>query len=173
MLNAAHRGVWECARHVYRTEGLRAFYRSYGTQVAMNVPFQALHFMAYEWSQARLNPARAYDPRAHALSGALAGALAASATTPLDVCKTVLNTQEGAWRAERLRDAAAHVLRASGARGFFRGLTARVLYQMPAAAICWLTYETFKHALATVSARTRPAPHPAPTPHTRWDEHDH
>lgn len=40
MLNSPYRGVWECARHVYRTEGLRAFYRSYGTQVAMNVPFQ-------------------------------------------------------------------------------------------------------------------------------------
>jgi hypothetical protein len=40
MLNSPYRGVWECARHVYRTEGLRAFYRSYATQVAMNVPFQ-------------------------------------------------------------------------------------------------------------------------------------
>lgn len=57
------------------------------------VVLQALHFMTYEWCQSMLNPARAYDPRAHALSGAAAGALAAAATTPLDVCKTVLNTQ--------------------------------------------------------------------------------
>ncbi|XP_075986873.1 mitochondrial iron transporter mitoferrin isoform X2 [Anticarsia gemmatalis] len=149
MLNSPYRGVWECARHVYRSEGARAFYRSYGTQVAMNVPFQALHFVTYEWCQSALNPARAYDPRAHALSGACAGALAAAATTPLDVCKTVLNTQEGPARAERLLDAGRHVLRASGPLGFFRGVQARVLYQMPAAAICWLTYETFKHALAT------------------------
>lgn len=40
MMNSQYRGVWECARHVYRAEGLRAFYRSYATQVAMNVPFQ-------------------------------------------------------------------------------------------------------------------------------------
>ncbi|XP_052752884.1 mitoferrin-like isoform X2 [Galleria mellonella] len=137
MLNSPYRGVWECARHVYRAEGLRAFYRSYGTQVAMNVPYTAA-----------LNPARAYDPRAHAAAGAAAGALAAAATTPLDVCKTVLNTQEAAARADGLLEAAGHVLRANGPLGFFKGVQARVLYQMPAAAICWLTYETFKHALA-------------------------
>ncbi|CAH1641672.1 unnamed protein product [Spodoptera littoralis] len=158
MLQSPYRGVWECARHVYRSEGARAFYRSYGTQVAMNVPFQALHFATYEACQARLNPARAYDPLAHALAGAAGGALAAAATTPLDVCKTVLNTQERAARADGLLDAAATVLRASGPRGFFKGVQARVLYQMPAAAICWLTYETFKHVLGGAGEDAPPAP---------------
>ncbi|CAH2230536.1 jg8864 [Pararge aegeria aegeria] len=147
MLNSPYRGVWECARHVYRAEGLRAFYRSYGTQVAMNVPFQALHFVTYEWCQSILNPRRAYEPKAHLVSGGLAGALAAAATTPLDVCKTVLNTQEAAARADGLAAAAALVLRSGGPLAFFRGVQARVLYQMPAAGICWLTYETLKHAL--------------------------
>ncbi|XP_052745067.1 mitoferrin-2 [Bicyclus anynana] len=157
MLHSPYRGVWECARHVYRAEGLRAFYRSYGTQVAMNVPFQALHFVTYEWCQSVLNPRRAYEPRAHLLSGALAGALAAAATTPLDVCKTVLNTQEAAARADGLAAAAALVLRAGGPLAFFRGVQARVLYQMPAAGICWLTYETLKHAL-TMDSSTEESP---------------
>ncbi|XP_045455444.1 mitoferrin [Melitaea cinxia] len=147
MANSPYRGVWECARHVYRAEGLRAFYRSYGTQVAMNVPFQALHFVTYEYAQSKLNPRRVYEPRAHLAAGACAGALAAAVTTPLDVCKTVLNTQEAG--AEGLLAAAALVLRAGGPRAFLRGVRARVLYQMPAAAICWLTYESLKHALTT------------------------
>ncbi|XP_061723248.1 mitoferrin-1-like isoform X3 [Cydia pomonella] len=151
MLNSPYRSVWECARRVYKAEGIRAFYRSYGTQVVMNVPFQSLHFVTYEWCQSLVNPSRKYDPRAHALSGACAGALAAAATTPLDVCKTVLNTQEVAARADGLAQAAALVLRATGPLGFFKGASARVLYQMPAAAICWLTYETLKHLLTTVS----------------------
>lgn len=173
MLNSQYRGVWECARHVYRTEGARAFYRSYGTQVAMNVPFQALHFVTYEWCQSILNPRRQYSPAAHALSGAAAGALAAAATTPLDVCKTVLNTQEAA-RAEGLVQAAAQVLRATGPLGFLKGVRPRVLYQMPAAAICWFTYETFKHAFAAPDDETAPpvsasapagsAPPPPPPP---------
>lgn len=32
----------------------------------------------------------------------------------------------------------------AGPLGFFRGLSARVLYAMPATAICWSTYEFFK-----------------------------
>ncbi|XP_038219711.1 mitoferrin isoform X1 [Zerene cesonia] len=162
MLNSPYRGVWECARHVYRAEGLRAFYRSYGTQVTMNVPFQAVHFVTYEWCQSLLNPTRGYEPRAHLTAGACAGALAAAATTPLDVCKTLLNTQERG--AEGLAGAAALVLRTSGPRGFFKGVAARVLYQMPAAAICWLTYETLKHALITVELEEAPALRLAPEP---------
>lgn len=34
-----------------------------------------------------------------------------------------------------------------GPFGFFRGLSARVLFQMPSTAICWTTYEFFKYIL--------------------------
>ncbi|XP_060806934.1 mitoferrin-1 isoform X2 [Amyelois transitella] len=122
MLDSQYRSVWECARGVYRAEGIRAFYRSYGTQVAMNVPYTALHFVTYEWCQRALNPSRGYSPGAHAAAGA-----------------------------------AAAVLRAGGPPAFFRGVSARVLYQMPAAAICWLTYETFKHLLAPTEPRSEEA----------------
>lgn len=36
----------------------------------------------------------------------------------------------------------------AGVKGFFRGMLARVLYSMPATAICWSTYEFFKFYLA-------------------------
>lgn len=35
--------------------------------------------------------------------------------------------------------------------GFFKGLGARVLYSMPATAICWSTYEFFKFVLSKKS----------------------
>lgn len=40
------------------------------------------------------NPSRSYNPVAHMLSGAISGGVAAAITTPLDVCKTFLNTQQ-------------------------------------------------------------------------------
>lgn len=83
----------ECAIKVYRAEGFSAFYRSYGTQLAMNVPFQCVHFIVYEAMQNATNPDRAYNPLGHVISGGVSGALAAAFTTPLDVCKTLLNTQ--------------------------------------------------------------------------------
>lgn len=36
----------------------------------------------------------------------------------------------------------------AGPNGFFKGLGARVLYSMPATAICWSTYEFFKFMLS-------------------------
>lgn len=39
----------------------------------------------------------------------------------------------------------------AGPIGFFKGLGARVLYSMPATAICWSTYEFFKFILSNKS----------------------
>ena len=73
------------------------------------------------------------------VSGAMAGAIAAAATTPLDVCKTLLNTQQGGVRPQGMVEAFKIVYRLRGISGFFRGLNARILSQMPATAICWST----------------------------------
>ena len=59
----------------------------------MNVPFQCVHFIVYEAMQNATNPERVYNPMGHVVSGGVSGALAAAITTPLDVCKTLLNTQ--------------------------------------------------------------------------------
>jgi len=83
----------DCVVKIYRGEGLGAFYRSYGTQIVMNVPFQCVHFIVYEAMQNATNPNRNYNPMGHVVSGGVSGALAAAITTPLDVCKTLLNTQ--------------------------------------------------------------------------------
>ncbi|XP_041866159.1 mitoferrin-2 isoform X3 [Melanotaenia boesemani] len=159
MYNSPYRGVLDCVRAIWQKEGPAAFYRSYTTQLTMNVPFQALHFMTYEYLQELLNPHRQYNPSSHMLSGALAGAVAAAATTPLDVCKTLLNTQEfvavgssgqsqGAHRQiSGLAHAFRTVYRLGGLRGFLKGVQARVIYQMPSTAISWSVYEFFKYGL--------------------------
>lgn len=153
MYRSPYRGAVDCIKTVYHTEGLRAFYRSYGTQLCMNVPFQVLHFMSYEFFQDILNSDRHYDPKSHIISGAGAGAFAAAVTTPLDVAKTYLNItqqQRDLQRSELVRGmvgAFRAIYRQVGIRGYFKGLSARVLFQMPSTAICWSVYETFKYLL--------------------------
>uniref|UniRef100_A0A673ZE71 Solute carrier family 25 member 28 n=1 Tax=Salmo trutta TaxID=8032 RepID=A0A673ZE71_SALTR len=163
MYNSPYRGVMDCVRAVWQSEGPGAFYRSYTTQLTMNVPFQALHFMTYEYLQELLNPHRQYNPSSHMVSGGLAGAIAAAATTPLDVCKTLLNTQEslvgvpaagqggGQAQGHRHITGLAHafrtVYRLGGLPGFFKGVQARVIYQMPSTAISWSVYEFFKYGI--------------------------
>lgn len=82
------------------------------------------------------------------VAGGAAGAAASAFTTPLDVCKTLLNTQETSVGSTKgLFDAIRKVYRVAGMAGFFKGIQARVLYQMPATAVCWSTYEFFKFIL--------------------------
>ena len=81
----------------------------------------------------------------------MAGAVAAAATTPLDVCKTLLNTQErcAVAKSESAITGLSHAFRTiyefRGVLGFFKGITARVIYQMPSTAISWSVYEFFKY----------------------------
>jgi len=90
----------------------------------MNLPFQSLHFIVYELCQDHLNAERHYSPLTHVVSGAIAGGVAAAATTPLDVCKTLLNTQEkravGKYGTiTGLRHAMRTIYRHRGVRGYF------------------------------------------------------
>lgn len=148
MYDSPYKTVVECARKVYQHEGFKAFYRSYTTQLVMNVPYHAIHFSTYEFFQEILNKERKYSPMVHVVAGGAAGATAAAFTTPLDVCKTLLNTQEeGVGMTRGLFDAIRKVYRVAGMAGFFKGIQARVLYQMPATAVCWSTYEFFKFFL--------------------------
>uniref|UniRef100_A0A336MJ81 CSON001943 protein n=1 Tax=Culicoides sonorensis TaxID=179676 RepID=A0A336MJ81_CULSO len=148
MYNSPYKSVIHCAQMVYQQEGMRAFYRSYMTQLCMNLPYQAIHFSTYEFFQNLLNKERKYDPRVHVIAGGAAGASAAALTTPLDVCKTLLNTQEdGVGKTQGLIQAVKKVYNVAGISGFFKGMQPRILYQMPATAICWSTYEFFKYLL--------------------------
>ncbi len=159
MYQSPYKGVIHCFRTVIREEGIRAFYRSYTTQLTMNVPFQCIHFLTYETARNRLNPAGGYDPKTHIIAGGAAGAIAAAVTTPLDVAKTLLNTQERCVVCEvthsetktfisGMFNALKSIYQLEGMRGYFRGLQARVVYQMPSCAICWSVYEFFKHNLS-------------------------
>ena len=158
---SVYRTVWDCARTVYRTEGLRAFYVSYPTTLTMTIPFTAIQFSAYESLQKVLNPSKKYDPTTHMVAGGLAGAAAAAATTPLDVIKTLLQTR-GTSTDARIRNcnglisASTIIYEGSGIWGFLRGLRPRVIAAMPANAICWVCFEGFRHYLiggkAVVSA---------------------
>ena len=140
--NKMYKSISQCARTVYRAEGLAAFYVSYPTTLCMTVPFTALQFTAYESISKVINPTKSYDPFTHCVAGGLAGAFAAGLTTPLDVIKTLLQTRGTAHDAE-IRSAKGLIVAASiikrqyGWVGFCRGLWPRIITTMPSTAICW------------------------------------
>ncbi|XP_060893867.1 mitoferrin-1 [Labrus mixtus] len=166
MYNSPYRGLMDCIRTVTRTEGVGAFYRSYSTQLTMNIPFQAVHFITYELMQEQLNPHRHYHPGSHIVSGAAAGAISAAITTPLDVCKTLLNTQENvalssvniSGHLSGMVNAFRTVYRLGGLSAFFKGVQARIIYQMPSTAIAWSVYEFFKYFMTKQQLESEAGP---------------
>ncbi|EXJ60221.1 solute carrier family 25, member 46 [Cladophialophora yegresii CBS 114405] len=146
---STHRSITQCARSVWRAEGLTAFYVSYPTTLCMTVPFTATQFMAYESLSKIMNPRKEYDPITHCVAGGLAGAFAAGITTPLDVIKTLLQTR-GLSQRDDIRNvrglfhAAAIVKNEFGWSGFMRGWRPRIITTMPSTAICWSSYEMAK-----------------------------
>jgi len=153
-----YKGVLECARGVWATEGPLAFYRSFSTTLTMNLPFQCLHFLTYESTKKLLNPNNTYNWKAHLVAGGIAGGFAAGMTSPFDVARTLLNTQEQCVimkcpitnqnsHFSGMLNAFRTIYAMHGVKGYFRGVTARVLFQIPATAISWSVYEFFKHSL--------------------------
>jgi len=153
-------GCANAAITIYQTEGIKAFYRSYFTQLTMNVPFQATLVTTYMSIQRFLNPNNEYNPAIHFVAGALAGGVASTVTMPFDNCKTLLNTQEAGVlkkievsEINGLSGAAKSITRMVGFRGFFSGLTPRILYQAPSTAISWSIYELVKYYMKSAKER--------------------
>ncbi|KAJ1497710.1 Fe(2+) transporter, partial [Coelomomyces lativittatus] len=140
---------WACAQSIYHNEGWKAFYVSYPVTLSMSIPFQSIHFATYETVSSMLNPTHVYAPWVHMTAGGVAGALAASLTTPLDVIKTMLQTKGDALHPQLRqlkgwKQACVFLYQVHGWSGFWKGLGPRVLTHVPATALCWSTYEYFK-----------------------------
>lgn len=110
----------------------------------MTVPFTAVQFATYEELKRLTNPTNSYSPLTHMLCGGVSGAVGAAITTPLDVCKTLLQTKgtstDPAIRnCKGMIDACKLIYRTIGLSGFSRGIVPRVLTFMPSNALCWLS----------------------------------
>ena len=163
-------GYYRDATHAMRrmlATGGGSLFRALPATLAMNIPYSSLMMMSNESLRRALNPSGAFSLPCYLTAGTISGALAAAATTPIDVIKTRLNTQ-GLRRAKtskgelgaaaaapqsyRVRyqtslDAFQAVLREHGARGFWRGIGPRVLQISPSNALSWCAYESAKQHL--------------------------
>ncbi|KAL9033443.1 MAG: hypothetical protein Q9214_007514 [Letrouitia sp. 1 TL-2023] len=116
-------------------------YRGWGITVIREVPFTVIQFPLWE----AMKGWRSKGTRRHGVSaaesglfGSLAGAVAAAATTPLDVLKTRMMLAKEKQAAVPLFMA---ILRESGPNAFFAGLVPRILWISAGGAIFLGSYQ--------------------------------
>ncbi|TCD70292.1 S-adenosylmethionine transporter [Steccherinum ochraceum] len=141
------------ARLVLSTEGVKGFYRGFGSTIMREIPFTSLQFPMYEYFKYRLSqtvhrkPLYAHEAGA---CGSVAGGIAAALTTPLDVLKTrvMLDLRDPSHQklpslATRLRQ----IYTTEGPKALFAGVVPRTLWISAGGAVFLGMYEWAVHGL--------------------------
>lgn len=155
---------------IARLEGLRGFYKGFGTSLLGTIPARALYMTALEITKSSVGQATVRlglsDTTALAVSNGAAGLTSAVAAqivwTPIDVVSQRLMVQGDLSLNKHLPgvinscrytngfDAFRKILYTDGPRGFYRGFGISILTYAPSNAVWWASY-----SLAQKSIRSR------------------
>lgn len=129
-----------------------ALYRGYGITLFREIPFAMIQFPLYEkfkvdWSERR---GQQVTPIQAAACGSFSGAIAAAATTPLDVLKTrlMLGTDQHGRPYRGVMDVLNSTLQAEGHAALFKGIQPRVMWISIGGFVFFGAYESCKKTLA-------------------------
>ncbi|XP_015967324.1 protein MITOFERRINLIKE 1, chloroplastic [Arachis duranensis] len=144
---------WQVLVKILEKDGFLGLYAGYSATLLRNLPAGVLSYSSFEYLKAAvLNTTKKshLEPLQSVLCGALAGAISASITTPLDVVKTRLMTQV---HGDAVNKAAAvvyggvsatvkQILKEEGWVGLTRGMGPRVLHSACFSALGYFAFET-------------------------------
>ncbi|WFD24609.1 S-adenosylmethionine transporter [Malassezia equina] len=118
-------------RQVIAEEGVRGLYRGYGSTIFREIPFTCIQFPLYEGLKHSMTGYKSEPSWLQAaVSGSMAGAVAAALTTPLDVIKTriMLAKAHGSADTPRILPTLYFILAQRGIKGLFAGVVPRTLW---------------------------------------------
>lgn len=163
-----YKNTYDAITSIYKKRGVGGLYHGWGATLLRDVPYSAIQFTIYEsmkkyFIRTSCNGDPAKLSSIHDLSsGATAGAIAGGLTTPLDVCKTYLQTQHRKPRASTFLSAAAEeiskvhnvsytgifsalrgVYTSSGVSGLFAGVGVRMVWTSSQSMLMFFLYEFF------------------------------
>jgi len=139
----------EAAKSIFKAVGPRGLFTGYLPTVLEDVPDMAIKFAAYESMRgfhAQLFHGRTASLQEDFMMGAISGAAAAAATTPLDVIKT--NMMCTAASRPSMLGAAMLVHSQGGPAAFFRGIGARALSNGINSAVFFCFFEALRSSFA-------------------------
>jgi hypothetical protein len=150
--------VFQAAKSIIAAAGPRGLFTGYLPTLMEDVPDMAIKFAAYEGMRqliSKLNGGRPPSGQEDFVVGAAAGALAAAATTPLDVIKT--NMMCMAASRPSMMSATRMVYSQGGPSAFFRGVGTRALSNGINSAVFFCFFEALRGAIAANKAKASAA----------------
>lgn len=149
---------WEVLLQILEKDGIMGLYAGYFATLLRNLPAGVLSYSSFEYLKAAVlskTNSDKLEPIQSVCCGALAGAISATLTTPLDVVKTRLMTQVHGEAANKVSAVMysgvsatiKQILQEEGWIGLTRGMGPRVLHSACFAAIGYFAFETAKLAI--------------------------
>ncbi|XP_054800088.1 protein MITOFERRINLIKE 1, chloroplastic [Prosopis cineraria] len=149
---------WEVLLRILEKDGILGLYAGYSATLLRNLPAGVLSYSSFEYLKAavlRTTKKNHLEPIQSVLCGALAGAISASLTTPLDVVKTRLMTQVhgeamnkvSAAMYSGVSDTVKQILKEESWIGLTRGMGPRVLHSACFSALGYFAFETARLAI--------------------------
>ncbi|CAM1508305.1 Fc.00g051530.m01.CDS01 [Cosmosporella sp. VM-42] len=154
----AYPSMWAGAKTIFRTEGVKGFYRGLGVSL-LGVSHGAVQFAVYEpakqWYFSRREAKQGISSdkapmttEATVLLSSGAKLVAGAVTYPYQVLRSRLQNYEAEERfGKGFRGVVRRVWTEEGVRGFYRGLVPGVVRVMPATWVTFLVYENVKYYL--------------------------
>ncbi|KAF2291247.1 hypothetical protein GH714_020930 [Hevea brasiliensis] len=144
---------WEVLLKILEKDGIAGLYAGYSATLLRNLPAGVLSYSSFEYLKAAvLNKTKKshLEPIESVCCGALAGAISASMTTPLDVVKTRLMTQVNKEVVDKVAavmyrgvsSTVKQIMKQEGWVGFTRGMGPRVVHSACFSALGYFAFET-------------------------------
>uniref|UniRef100_T1IZ81 CCR4-NOT transcription complex subunit 3 n=1 Tax=Strigamia maritima TaxID=126957 RepID=T1IZ81_STRMM len=135
-----YQGVFHALNKIYTTEGARGLYCGLLPTLIRDVPFSSIYLLIYTQIKQSLGVTKDKntEPYMHFLCAVVAGTFASLITHPADVIKTQMQLHP---HHQKVGKVALHIYKVAGARGYFIGLSPRILRRTLVTATAWTTYE--------------------------------
>lgn len=147
--SGVHSSAMGAVKSIIAKEGVTGFFAGYGSLILRELPFGALQFPAYEYLKkvAARRRGRTLETWETSVCGSLAGGFAAGLTTPIDVIKTRLMTQNAANpKYHGVFHGMKTIAAEEGAGALISGISPRVMWMAIGGAIFFGAYEASKKA---------------------------
>lgn len=149
-----YKGTLPTLKHILREEGLTGLWKGNVPAELMYVAYGAIQFTTYRavtlGVQNTFGKEKIPAAAESFIAGASAGAVATTATYPLDLLRTRFAAQGNDLIYKSLRASVVDIAKHEGPQGFFRGLSAAVGQIIPYMGILFATYETVRLPLSSL-----------------------